>query len=126
MQLVILIFYRSVLWDELHKFKLHAHPVDGLKHTTPAFLPLEQTINQSSLLPYPNIPSIVHTSAKHPKGSLICVNSVIETQLDLENNKKFFVMSSFVKTTQPDRLLRLSGKAYLINTILDMDEVKYS
>lgn len=110
-----------MLWDELHKFKLHTLHVNGLKRT-PASIPLEQMIQQTSLLLLP-LPSILHSSVKHSEASVICANSLIETRLDSDCNKKFFVISSSVKTTQPDRVLRLAGKAYLISTQVDLDEV---
>ena len=119
-------FFRMMLWEELRKFELRVIPVNGLKHANWTVLPLEQIFHHSdsSLLPSANPPSILHSLAKQQKPSMMLVNSLNETSL--KDNTELFMVSSSIHTSQPDRILQLAGRAYVINAKVDLDEVRDS
>jgi len=65
----------------------------------------------------------MHSSVAKPKDSLICVNSLIETDLSLENKHELVVISSQILTADPKKMLELSGRAYIINAQIHVDQV---
>ena len=66
---------------------------------------------------------MLHSSVSTSKETLICVNSLIETDLDLRNEKELVVISSQILTDDPKLQLNLSGRAYIINAQIRVDQV---
>ena len=64
-----------------------------------------------------------HSLVKKSKASLICVTSLIETDLNTENEKDLIVISSKILTADPKLVLELSGRAFVINVCINVDEV---
>jgi hypothetical protein len=114
-----------MLWEELRKFELRAISIYGIKHVNWTALPLEKIFHHpySLFLPSEDLTSILlHSLAKQQKQPMMLMNSLIESSIN--DNTKLFMVSSSIQTNQPDRMLQLAGRAYVINVKVDIDEVQ--
>lgn len=104
-------------------FKLQALPIDGLCQSNWASFSFEKAVQRSPLLmpPYPQ--SILPYSLNQSKPSVACLNGFIESSINAEDGKELYIISSSVETSRSDQVLRLTQKAYLINTVVNLDKV---
>lgn len=111
---------RSMLWEELHEFQLCASPLHQLNFVNWTALPLGKILRRDSLFPAStDQPAVLNCSIKQ-NAPAVCINSVIESNL---YDNELLMISSSIQSVQPDRFLRFAGRAYLLNTKVDMDEI---
>ncbi|KAI9560787.1 hypothetical protein GHT06_011739 [Daphnia sinensis] len=111
---------RLMLWEELHEFQLYAAPVPQLNFVNWTALPLEKILRRESLfLASTDQPAVLNCSVKQNEPA-VCINSVIESNL---YDNELVMISSSIQSVQLDRFLRLAGRAYLLNTKVNLDEI---
>jgi len=112
-----------LIWEQLNSFKLTAFIAQGLRQCYwTDRLSVEQILGNVHHASIMQPAKVLHSFAKYPKASLICANSTIETNIDLENQKDLIIISSSIKSAGNQRL-NLRGKAFIISAQLNIDEV---